>query len=74
MWRNVSARQRDRGGRQCRFLFTRNQLLPPFQDKVMARKATREVRARVCADLAGEVVEMGFGTGLNARYYPPTVT
>jgi SAM-dependent methyltransferase len=40
----------------------------------MARKATREVRARVCVDLACEVVEVGFGTGLNARYYPPTVT
>jgi ubiquinone/menaquinone biosynthesis C-methylase UbiE len=52
----------------------RDQLLPRFQDKVMARKATREVRARVCAGLAGEVVEVGFGTGLNARYYAATVT
>jgi hypothetical protein len=51
-----------------------DQLLPRFQDKVMARKATREVRARVCSGLAGEVVEVGFGTGLNARYYPAAVT
>ena len=51
-----------------------DQLLPRFQDKVMARKATREVRARVCAGLAGQVVEVGFGTGLNAAHYPPEVT
>jgi len=51
-----------------------DQLLPRFQDKVMARKPNREVRARVCAGLRGEVVEVGFGTGLNARYYPPEVT
>jgi ubiquinone/menaquinone biosynthesis C-methylase UbiE len=40
----------------------------------MARKPNREVRARVCAGLRGEVVEVGFGTGLNARYYPHEVT
>lgn len=51
-----------------------DQLLPRFQDKVMARKATREVRVRVCAGLAGEVVEVGFGTGLNAPHYPAGVT
>jgi ubiquinone/menaquinone biosynthesis C-methylase UbiE len=51
-----------------------DQLLPRFQDKVMARKANREVRARVCAGLAGQVVEVGFGTGLNAPYYPAEVT
>jgi ubiquinone/menaquinone biosynthesis C-methylase UbiE len=50
-----------------------DQLLPRFQDKVMARKATREPRARVCAGLHGDVVEVGFGTGLNAPYYPPEV-
>jgi ubiquinone/menaquinone biosynthesis C-methylase UbiE len=50
------------------------QFLPRFQDKAMARKSTREVRARVCVGLRGDVVEVGFGTGLNARYYPAEVT
>jgi ubiquinone/menaquinone biosynthesis C-methylase UbiE len=40
----------------------------------MARKAMREVRARVCAGLSGDVVEIGFGTGLNTRYYPRDVS
>jgi ubiquinone/menaquinone biosynthesis C-methylase UbiE len=40
----------------------------------MDRKATREVRARICNGLSGEVVEVGFGTGLNAAYYPKEVT
>jgi len=50
-----------------------DQLLPRFQDKVMSRKATREPRARVCAGLHGEIVEVGFGTGLNAPHYPAEV-
>jgi ubiquinone/menaquinone biosynthesis C-methylase UbiE len=54
--------------------FYQEQLLPWFQDKVMGRKANRAVRARVCADLRGAVVEVGFGTGLNAPFYPDAVT
>jgi hypothetical protein len=50
------------------------QVLPRFQDLVMGRKAAREVRSRVCEGLGGEVVEIGFGTGLNAPYYPAEVT
>ena len=53
--------------------FYQDQFLPRFQDKAMARKSTRQVRARVCAGLQGDVVEVGFGTGLNAAYYPPEV-
>jgi ubiquinone/menaquinone biosynthesis C-methylase UbiE len=51
-----------------------DQILPRLQDKVMGRRPNREVRARVCAGLRGEIVEVGFGTGLNAPYYPEDVT
>jgi hypothetical protein len=42
-----------------------DQILPRIQDKVMARKVNGEVRARVCSELRGDAVEIGFGTGLN---------
>jgi ubiquinone/menaquinone biosynthesis C-methylase UbiE len=54
--------------------FYGEQILPRIQDKVMDVKRLREARRRVCAGLAGAVVEFGFGTGLNARYYPSEVT
>ncbi|MEX1146008.1 MAG: class I SAM-dependent methyltransferase [Acidimicrobiia bacterium] len=54
--------------------FYRNQVLPRIQNKVMDTKVTRATRARVCEGLHGEVVEIGFGTGLNASYYPPEVS
>jgi len=52
----------------------RQQVLPRLQDKVMNTKVEREIRPRVCNGLHGQVVEIGFGTGLNAAYYPPEVT
>src|SRR5262245_13083337 len=51
----------------------RDQVLPRFQDVAMRGKRFRPVRARICAGLEGEVVEVGFGTGLNAAYYPAAV-
>jgi ubiquinone/menaquinone biosynthesis C-methylase UbiE len=54
--------------------FYQDQILPRLQDKVMARKSNRAMRARVCEGLHGEVVEVGFGTALNGPYYPPEVT
>jgi ubiquinone/menaquinone biosynthesis C-methylase UbiE len=54
--------------------FYGNTLLPRLQDKAMNREGIREVRARVCAGLSGRILEIGFGTGLNVRYYPPEVS
>jgi ubiquinone/menaquinone biosynthesis C-methylase UbiE len=53
--------------------YYQEQLLPRLQNKVMDRKDLREVRARVCAELSGDVVEIGFGTGLNSPHYPEAV-
>ena len=54
--------------------FYGDKVLPRLQDKAMNRQGIREVRARVCAGLTGKVLEIGFGTGLNVRYYPLEVT
>jgi ubiquinone/menaquinone biosynthesis C-methylase UbiE len=35
---------------------------------------TGDVRERVCAGLAGDVLEIGYGSGLNQRHLPSTVT
>ena len=49
-------------------------VLPRIINVACNTKVAREQRARVCEGLAGEVVEIGFGSGLNVPYYPGAVT
>ncbi len=48
-------------------------VLPRALDVSMRGAAFGRVRARVAAGLDGEVLEIGFGSGLNVPYYPASV-
>lgn len=54
--------------------FYENQVVPRFTDLVMRRRELTPIRARVSASLDGDVLEIGFGSGLNVAHYPPAVT
>ena len=53
--------------------FYAKHILPRAEDLVMRGEEFGRLRARVAAGLAGEVLEIGFGSGLNVPYYPPAV-
>ena len=50
------------------------QVLPRLLNVGCAMGEAKELRARICAGLHGEVLEIGFGSGLNVPHYPPAVT
>jgi ubiquinone/menaquinone biosynthesis C-methylase UbiE len=50
-----------------------DRILPRVSDLALSGREFTRIRERVCAGLAGEVVEVGFGSGRNVPHYPPTV-
>jgi ubiquinone/menaquinone biosynthesis C-methylase UbiE len=50
------------------------QIFPRLMDWVMARQAFSQLRESLLQLASGEVLEIGFGTGLNLRHYPTTIT
>jgi ubiquinone/menaquinone biosynthesis C-methylase UbiE len=53
--------------------FYGDQVLPRIVNVVLANPEFRKIRKRVAAGLCGEVLEIGFGSGLNVPFYPPEV-
>lgn len=51
-----------------------DQALPRLTDVLLRGHAIGELRAETCAGLHGRVLEIGFGSGLNVRFYPAAVT
>ena len=54
--------------------FYGERVFPRAMNRLMNTKQMRETRARVCAPLSDDIVEIGFGTGLNLPHLPPAVT
>jgi SAM-dependent methyltransferase len=54
--------------------FYDEQVLPRVTNVLLGNRAFAKVRAAACEGLHGDVVEIGFGSGLNLPHLPPEVT
>ncbi len=50
------------------------QIFPRLMDWVLRKPAFQDLRRDVLSQVRGDVLEIGFGTGLNLPFYPPTVS
>jgi len=50
------------------------QVVPRLLDVVLDNDEVGKLRAMTCAGLQGDVLEVGFGSGLNIAHYPSAVT
>ena len=53
--------------------FYNEHILPWFTDKIMSAEYLSPERHAALREVAGDVLEIGFGTGLNLPHYPDTV-
>jgi ubiquinone/menaquinone biosynthesis C-methylase UbiE len=54
--------------------FFSEHLRPRLHTFTLNERVTGEIRTRVCSGLAGDVLEIGYGSGLNQPHLPPSVT
>jgi ubiquinone/menaquinone biosynthesis C-methylase UbiE len=54
--------------------FYERRVLPRILNTACGTKTVEPLRRRACAGLTGDVVEIGFGSGLNVPFYPAAVT
>jgi ubiquinone/menaquinone biosynthesis C-methylase UbiE len=54
--------------------FYEQRVLPRIINVACGTKTAEALRRRVCEGLAGDVVEIGFGSGLNVPFYPAAIT
>ena len=54
--------------------FYSDQLVPRFTNVMLGSKPFQQIRDEVCAGLKGDVLEIGFGSGLNLSHLPSEVT
>ena len=54
--------------------FYADRVLPRVINVACGMKSADPLRQRVCDGLEGEVLEIGFGSGLNVPFYPPAVS